>query len=106
MEQSVIFLHDKNGDKGNEKGAKLPGFTAEQNKLVTTLLSSAMKRTAAAIARKSKKAKKNEAKKEGKSGDEGDDEDFSALLAEENLAPSQQILHLHRANAFARKIRW
>jgi hypothetical protein len=81
------FLHGKNGEKGNEKSTKLPGFTVEQNKLVTTLLSSAMKRTAAAIARKSKKAKKNEAKKEGKSADEGDDEDFSAMLASCFLAP-------------------
>ena len=83
------FLHEKNGQKGNEKNAKLPGFTAEQNKLVTTLLSSAMKRTAAAIAKKSKKAKKSEAKKEVKSADESDEDDYSALLASCFLTPIQ-----------------
>ena len=83
------FLHEKNGQKGNEKNAKLPGFTAEQNKLVTTLLSSAMKRTAAAIAKKSKKAKKNEAKKEVKSANESDEDDYSALLASCFLTPIQ-----------------
>ena len=41
------YLHEK-----GEGGGKLKGFTPEQQKLVSTLLSSAMKRTASAIAKK------------------------------------------------------
>ncbi len=44
-------------EKDKKDGGKLKGVNPEQQKLVTTLLSSAMKRTAVAIAKKSKKPK-------------------------------------------------
>ena len=65
----------------------MKGFTPEQQKLVSTLLSSAMKRTASAIAKKNKKARKKvkiaEEKEESNSGDE----DYSSMLASCFLAP-------------------
>jgi hypothetical protein len=74
-------LHEKgNGD------ARAEAFSPEQKKLVTTLLSSAMKRTAAAIAKKyNQKEKKTKVKE--KNGDSDDDKDFSSMLASCFLAP-------------------
>ena len=84
------FLHEKS--EGNDgKGVK---FTPEQQKLVTTLLSSAMKRTASAIAKKNKKAKKDvkEKKEKEKQEAENDDEDFSTMLAACFLAPIKNTI--------------
>ena len=81
------FLHEKGKNGGKEK---LPGFTPQQEKLVSTLLSSAMKRTAAAIAKKSKKDKKKvklSKKKEGSDNDDDDDVDYSTMLASCLMAP-------------------
>ena len=80
------YLHEKDGG-----GEKLKGFTPEQQKLVTTLLSSAMKRTASAIAKKNKKDKKK--LKGAKEKDEADDdEDYSSMLASCLLAPVRNTI--------------
>ena len=76
------YLHEK-----GEGGGKMKGFTPEQQKLVSTLLSSAMKRTASAIAKKNKKAKKKLKATKDKDGSESEGEDFSAMLASCLLAP-------------------
>ncbi len=69
------YLHEKGGGD-----AKLAGFTPEQKKLVSTLLSSAMKRTASAIAKKNKQNKKKAKVEVGKK-ESDDEEDFSSILA-------------------------
>ena len=72
------FLHDKDGGKGG----KAEAFSPQQKKLVTALLSSAMKRTATAISKRNKKkAKVTVTKTKDKDGSESDNEDFSAMLA-------------------------
>jgi hypothetical protein len=81
------FSHDKDG----EKNEKLQGFTPQQKKLVTALLSSAMKKTATAIAKKSKQAKKK-AKANEKEQSESDNEDYSSMLASCFLAPIRNTI--------------
>jgi hypothetical protein len=76
------YLHEK-----GEGGGKMKGFTPEQQKLVSTLLSSAMKRTASAIAKKNKKARKKLKASKDKDDSENESEDFSAMLASCLLAP-------------------
>jgi hypothetical protein len=81
------FLHEKEGASGGKEKAQ--AFTPQQKKLVTTLLSSAMKRTAVAIAKKSKQNKKKlkGEKKKAKEDSESDNEEYSSMLASCFLAP-------------------
>jgi hypothetical protein len=64
---------------------------AKVEPLVTTLLSSAMKRAAAAIAKKNKQKEKKPKLKEKKAESE-DDEDFSSMLASCFLAPVRNTI--------------
>jgi hypothetical protein len=80
------YLHEK-----GDSEAKLVSFSPEQKKLVSTLLSSAMKRTASAIAKKNKQSKKK-AKVEGGKKESDDDEDFSSILAACFLAPVKNLI--------------
>jgi hypothetical protein len=80
------YLHEKGGSN-----AKAESFSPEQKKLITTLLSSAMKRTAAAIAKKNKQKEKKPKIKE-KKGESEDDEDFSSMLASCFLAPVRNTI--------------
>jgi hypothetical protein len=80
------YLHEKRS--GDSKAEPL---SPEKKNLVTTLLSSAMKRTAAAIAKKNKKKEKKPKIKE-KKGESEDDEDYSAMLASCFLAPVRNTI--------------
>ncbi len=84
------FSHDKEG----EKDSKIQAFSPQQSKLVSTLLSAAMKRTASAIAKKNKQNRKKVKVAKVKDKEDSDDEesDYSALLTSCFLAPVRNTI--------------